>query len=171
MSAADKRSARITVTHKHQYCIATIDIGADYFAHIEMIKPMSFGSSGLVLVTQYVCIGFETLIGDIYLPYTCKNTFFVLCSRIISFISIYFTAFIYCVVIIQPTAHIHILRSVAFQSSLNLFFSNSKSPSSRILHSSLDIALRSTDKKSASCWRLKGMGKLALFCFLDCSDR
>lgn len=55
--------------------------------------------------------------------------------------------------------------------NLNLFFSNSISPSSRILQSSLDIALRSTDKKSASCWRLKGMVKFALFCFLACSDR
>lgn len=35
--------------------------------------------------------------------------------------------------------------------SLKLFLSNSNSPSSRILQSSFDMALRSSDKKSASC--------------------
>ena len=41
-----------------------------------------------------------------------------------------------------------------FQSNVNSLLANLIKPSSRILHSSLDMALRSTDKKSASCCRL-----------------
>ena len=46
--------------------------------------------------------------------------------------------------------------------SVNSFLSNKINPSSLILLSSLDIALRSTDRKSASCCRLKGMVKWLL---------
>ena len=40
---------------------------------------------------------------------------------------------------------------------MKLFLSKVMSPSFRILESSFDIALLSTDKKSASCWRLNGI--------------
>ena len=45
------------------------------------------------------------------------------------------------------------------------------SPSRCILESSADIALRLTDRKSASCWRSKGMRKLALPVRRACAER
>ena len=59
-----------------------------------------------------------------------------------------------------------LLNFYAPYSNLNWFFSNSNSPSSLILQSSLDIALLSTDRKSASCWRLKGISNWRLPCLL-----
>ena len=58
-----------------------------------------------------------------------------------------------------------------FYNSLKQFLSNSSSPSLRILLSSFDIALRSTKRKSASCWRLNGIVKLELFCRVASSDK
>ena len=58
-----------------------------------------------------------------------------------------------------------------FYSKVNSFFSNNKSPSSRILHNSFDMALRSTQRKSASCCLVKGIVKWLLLCRLASSDR
>lgn len=58
-----------------------------------------------------------------------------------------------------------------FYNRTKWFLLNSSSPSFRILHSSLDMALRSTDRKSASCWRLKGIEKLLLFWRFASSER
>ena len=62
-------------------------------------------------------------------------------------------------------------RPLPLYNSSKMFFSNRRSPSSRILQSSFDMALRSTERKSASCWRLKGMAKRALPHRLASSDR
>lgn len=51
------------------------------------------------------------------------------------------------------------------------FFRKVKSPSSRIWHSWADRALRSTERKSASCWRLNGMEKVLPPLRLASSDR
>ena len=58
---------------------------------------------------------------------------------------------------------ITVVRRFCIYNKVKWFLLNSISPSSLILQSSLDIALLSTDKKSASCWRLKGMETLLLF--------
>ncbi len=75
---------------------------------------------------------------------------------------------------IIPT-HIHtsgIMKTTfSHHSKVKLFLLNSIRPSSRIFESSFDMALLSTERKSASCWRLKGIEKLEAFCLFASSDR
>lgn len=61
---------------------------ADIFAHLDMIKPDEFYSSGLVLITVcfdclwyefsgagcvFIDVGFEALVSDLHLAETCKD--------------------------------------------------------------------------------------------------
>lgn len=67
----------------------------------------------------------------------------------------------------QKSTTAHLLH----YNNINLFLSNTNNPSSRILHNSLDMALLSTDRKSANCWRLKGISNVLQFCLLASSER
>ena len=58
-----------------------------------------------------------------------------------------------------------------FYNKVNSFLLNCNSPSSRILHSSFDIALRSTQRKSASCCLVKGIVNWLLLCRFASSER
>ena len=58
-----------------------------------------------------------------------------------------------------------------FHFSTKWFLLKERIPSSLILHSSADMALRSTERKSASCCRLKGISNTGLPALWDCSER
>ena len=68
-------------------------------------------------------------------------------------------------------ATLNIFPASTYYSNLKLFLLNSISPSSLILHNSFDRALRSRFRKSASCWRLKGIVKSELLLIIACCEK